>query len=308
MDVTQRLHDGPPRHQPLQDFWGGRTTVLTVRLEDLPAGYQRVDRLTLDIRELREIGIPPVPLTLIHQSKGPGDLGVERRKLYKSLARLHDDAEGAEPEGGPTKKLKVKSAVRNAMRGTDADETGGEEDPDAGLGLVGGPPAEADPEKSETAMPAAQGEKAATAPQESSKVETTAEGSMITWRANIAEGMGTPRKAETAGEDGQQEENKTQQSNAPMDFSSLLGRGQQWWCNKKAAAAAAERLLDRVAPIIVGHKKMPLPSEAPSLVTQSPAASPTQDLFPAEEDDQTCGTQLPREFEEAFDVVASQGQ
>ena len=77
---------------------------------------------------------------------------------------------------------------------------------------------------------------------------------------------------------------------------------------KKAAAAAAERLLDRVAPIIVGHKKMPLPSEAPSLVTQSPAASPTQDLFPAEEDDQTCGTQLPREFEEAFDVVASQGQ
>ena len=306
MDVTQRLHDGPPRHQPLQDFWGGRTTVLTVRLEDLPAGYHRVDRLTLDIRELREIGIPPVPLTLIHQSKEPADLGVERRKLFKSLARLHDDAEGAQPEGGPTKKLKVKSAVRNAMRGTDADETGGEEDPDAGLGLVGGPPAEADPEKSETAMPAAQGEKAATAPQESSKVETTAEGSMITWRAATAQGMGTPRKAETAGEDGQQEEKNTQQSHAPMDFSSLFGRGQQW-CNKKAAAAAAERLLDRVQPIIVGHKKMRLPAEPPSLVTQSPAASPTKDLFPAD-DDQTCGTQLPREFGEAFDVVASQDQ
>ena len=286
MDVTQRLHDGPPRHQPLQDFWGGRTTVLTVRLEDLPAGYKRVDRLTLDIRELREIGIPPVPLTLIHQSKEPADLGVERRKLFKSLARLHDDAEGAQPEGGPTKKLKVQSAVRNAMRGTDADETGGEEDPDAGLGLVGGPPAEADPEKSETAMPAAQGEKAATAPQESSKVETTAEGSMITWRAATAEGMGTPRKAETAGEDGQQEEKKTQQSHAPMDFASLL---------------------DRVQPIIVGHKKMRLPAEPPSLVTQSPAASPTKDLFPAD-DDQTCGTQLPREFGEAFDVVGSQDQ
>ena len=300
MDVTQRLHDGPPRHQPLQDFWGGRTTVLTVRLEDLPAGYKRVDRLTLDIRELRDIGIPPVPLTLIHESKEPEDLGVERRKLFKSLARLHDDAEGAQPEGGPTKKLKVQSAVRNAMRGTDADETGGEEDPDAGLGLVGGPPAEADPEKSETAMPAAQGEKAATAPQESSKVETTAEGSMITWRAATAEGMGTPRKAETAGEDGQQEEKNTQQSHAPMDFSSLFGR-------EKAAAAAAERLLDRVQPIIVGHKKMRLPAEPPSLVTQSPAASPTKDLFPAD-DDQTCGTQLPCDFEGALDVVESQGQ
>ena len=52
MDIAQPSDGGAPRIQ-FPDFWGDRVPVLTVALEDLPAGFSRMDRVGLDVRQLR---------------------------------------------------------------------------------------------------------------------------------------------------------------------------------------------------------------------------------------------------------------
>ena len=134
-----------------QRVWGNREPVLTTTLKELPPGFSRTDHLSLRIPQLTEKGFPPLPLRVIIQSKHSTDLGKQRASLFKRPHGPPDD--GAETEGGAVKKSKVNIDGGEWREGIGCCE------------FVGSSP-EVDAEESENAMPAAQGEQAATAPQE----------------------------------------------------------------------------------------------------------------------------------------------
>ena len=151
-------------------------------------------------------------------------------------------------------------------------------------------------EASENAMPAAQGEKAATAPQEDpqeGKVTPAQEA------AAAEEAKGTPaqkRKAETAAEDGQQEEKQTA---GPAQAANEAPAGQQW-CNERLqqpqlrAFASAWRPCSRVTKrtlppgTTAGHpvaccepdrERPSLPARPPSYATSLFPPSPGPGLY-----------------------------
>ena len=147
-----------------REFWGEREPVLTISLRELPVGFKRTDRLSLRIPQLTEKGFPPLPLTVIIQSKHSTDLGKQRASLFKRPHGPPDD--GAETEGGAVKKSKVNIDGGEWREGIGWCE------------FVGSSP-EVDAEESENAMPAAQGEQAATAPQEDPQEEWPRRGTWI---------------------------------------------------------------------------------------------------------------------------------
>ena len=157
-----------------QRVWGNREPVLTISLKELPVGFKRTDRLSLRIPQLTEKGFPPLPLTVIIQSKHSTDLGKQRASLFKRPHGPPDD--GAETEGGAVKKSKVNIDGGEWREGIGWCE------------FVGSSP-EVDAEESENAMPAAQGEQAATAPQEDPQ-----------------EGKATPAQEAAAAEEDDEEE------------------------------------------------------------------------------------------------------